>query len=442
MGRLFWKFIFAFWLAFAAVACTIAATVWVIHHTQSAPEDRLGLAGDFPQDSAHLLLDTAASILSHASANALSATLSDWRQRGVRPAIYVVDASGRELLGRPLPSPRGEARTLRGLDGQNYTLLLPAPPSKVFDSSPPPHGSPFIPILSALLLSLGFSAWLAWYLAKPIRILRQAFHAVAQGKLDTRVQALMGHHRDEVSDLGHDFDRMAQQLQNQITAQQRLLHDVSHELRSPLARMQAAIGLARQNPARYDQALTRIEHESERLDALVSEVLTLARLEAGVQGLPHEQVDLIELLTVIVDDAQFEAEARERNVRMLGDGVFVLECKAELLYRSFENVIRNAVKYTAPGSTVTVTVLATPGELQISVADHGPGVSSDHLQDIFDPFYRGGSQQETPGFGLGLAIARRAIESHAGRIWAQEASLGGLVMQIRIPRRVQDSLGS
>ena len=183
-------------------------------------------------------------------------------------------------------------------------------------------------------------------MAKPIRILRWAFRAAAEGKLNTRVQPLIGRRRDEIADLVRDFDRMAHQLQKQMGAQQRLLHDISHELRSPLARLQAAIGLARLNPRRIDMTLSRIEHESVRLDSLVTEVLTLARLETGVCGASLELVDLVELLTMIVDDAAFEAQAQGREVQLIGDGEFVIECRAELLYRSFENVIRNAVKYT------------------------------------------------------------------------------------------------
>jgi signal transduction histidine kinase len=300
----------------------------------------------------------------------------------------------------------------------------------------PPRPSPIVPILSALFVSLGFSAWLAWYFAKPIRILRAAFHSAAEGKLETRVQPLMGRRRDEIADLGRDFDRMARQLQKQMGAQQRLLHDVSHELRSPLARLQAAVGLARQNPRRIDMTLSRIEHESTRLDALVSEVLTLARLETGINGLPSDQVDLVELLTMIVDDAQFEARLLSRDVNLIGEGAFVLECKAELLYRSFENVIRNAVKYTADNTTVDVTVQTSLSALQVTVADHGPGVQSENLDSIFEPFYRADNHCAVEGYGLGLAIARRAVESHAGKIWAERGRDDGLIVHIVIPRSV------
>ena len=161
-----------------------------------------------------------------------------------------------------------------------------------------------LPISIGILASLGFSALLAWYLAKPIRHLRGAFDAAAAGKLDTRIGPRMGRRRDEIADLGRDFDRMAHQLQILLGSQRRLLHDVSHELRSPLARLQAAIGLARQQPEKLDASLDRIERESGRLDELVGELLTLSRLEAGMSGAADEEVDLVELVAGIADDAR------------------------------------------------------------------------------------------------------------------------------------------
>jgi two-component system OmpR family sensor kinase len=461
LGRLFWKFIFAFWLAFAAISATIATTVWLIQQTHSQSFFWGDRKNDFSLGPARFMLDTAASILSSGPASTMRSTLLVWsrndRRPGPSPVLYVVDDQGRDLLGRPVPSLRSGGddeplvRKVTALDGHVYTLFLtrdlpPLPPPVLgmpgFYPSPPPPppmahvppAPPFITVIASLFFSLGFSAWLAWYVAKPIRILRWAFRAAAEGKLDTRVHPKMGRRRDEIADLGRDFDRMATQLQKQIGAQQRLLHDVSHELRSPLARLQAAIGLARQNPRRIDMTLERIELESGRLDALVGEVLTLARMESGVKGAAHEQVDLIELLTMIVDDAQFEAQVMQRNVSFSGEGAFVLDCMGELLYRSFENVIRNAVKYTRENTTVEVRAVASADALSVVVADQGYGVPPGSLETIFEPFYRTGNSGATQGFGLGLAIARRAVESHGGRVWAELGQAGGLVVHFTIPR--------
>lgn len=298
-----------------------------------------------------------------------------------------------------------------------------------------PHHPPFLlPILAGALVSSVFAALLARHIAQPIRALRQAFHDAAEGHLDTRISPSLGPWPDEVAALGMDFDRMASQLQLLIGAQQRLLHDVSHELRSPLARLQAAIGLARQNPQRQEAMLERIERETERLDTLVGELLTLARLESGA-ALSRERVDLVELLAAIADDAQFEALANERDVRTKAEGHFIAEVGAELIYRAFENVIRNAVKFTAAGSTVEIDAEICAGGqmLEVRIADRGPEVPPEEIERIFGAFYRGSGAPQTPGFGLGLAIARRAIESHGGTITAAPREGGGLEFRIRLP---------
>lgn len=448
MGRLFWKFIFAFWLAFAAISLTVASALWMVRETHSEAilwGDRFH---EMPRGPALFLLDTASAILQAGSVDTLRATLSAWQHQHDRlapdPQLFVFDDAGRQLIGRgALPAPSGAdsqlRRTVSAADGRRYTLVLvrtqphPHPPPAGLPSHEPPP-PPFLPILAAIVVSLGFSAWLAWYMAKPIRVLRWAFRAVAEGRLDTRVRPLMGRRRDEVADLGRDFDRMAGQLQAQIESQQRLLHDVSHELRSPLARLQAAIGIARRNPGRLDMTLARIEHESAQLDALVGEVLTLARMGSGSRHSPREPVDLVELLESIVDDARFEAQAMGREVSLVGEGRFVLACHGELLYRSFENVIRNAVKYTADRTAVDVAYRVRPDALTLTVTDRGPGVPAACLDRIFEPFFRTDSSRSTEGFGLGLAIARRAVEAHDGTILAEAAPGGGLRVSIRIPR--------
>ncbi len=321
---------------------------------------------------------------------------------------------------------------LEAADGQHYLLSIPAEGEMSRHSSPP---SPLLPIGIGILASLGFSALLAWYLSKPIRHLRSAFDAVAAGKLETRIGPRMGRRRDEIADLGRDFDRMAQQLQILVGSQRRLLHDVSHELRSPLARLQAAIGLARQQPEKLDASLDRIERESGRLDELVGELLTLSRLEAGMSGAVDEEVDLVGLVAGIADDAQFEAEASGRHVRFCGDGEFVVKARAELLHRALDNVIRNAVKYTRKGTEVEVEVerRTAPDRLLVTVADRGPGVPESDLQTVFEPFFRSDSSAATAGFGLGLAIARRAIEMHGGTIRVMNREGGGLCVAIALP---------
>jgi len=246
----------------------------------------------------------------------------------------------------------------------------------------------------------------------------------------------MAGRRDEIGELGRKFDGMAQKLQVLVGSQNRLLHDVSHELRSPLARLQVAVGLARQNPAQLDTALLRIEREAEKLDALVGEVLTLSRLEAQHVQHAEDYVDVVELLDSVAEDARFEAEGSGRRVVFTSsvDGELVIRARGELLHRAVENVVRNALRYTPPDSAVELYLskdVATQG-LHIIVADSGPGVPESDLATIFDPFFRG-EAAGNGGYGLGLAIARRAIEAHGGRVYARNRGSGGLEIHIELP---------
>ena len=300
----------------------------------------------------------------------------------------------------------------------------------------PPHaihprgpGLPVVPLIAALIVSLISALALAWYFAKPIRQLRHAFDAAAGGDLGARIGNGMGGRRDELADLGRYFDHMTERLGLLVDGQQRLLHDVSHEMRSPLARLQAAIGLARQQPEHFDETLTRIEREGERLDALVDELLTLSRLQAGVGG-ELEDVDLQELLEGIVEDARFEGAARQVHVQLSAAGLPTLRANPALLYRAIENVVRNALHHSPTGGMVRVVGETDGKHLRLSIADQGPGVPPDALEKIFQPFYRGGDKTSGGGYGLGLAIAERVIAAVDGQIRAKNAAAGGLVVEI------------
>jgi len=314
-----------------------------------------------------------------------------------------------------------------------YIVLMGRPP--------PPEGDtsfgfvPLVPLVSAMVAVLIIGPALAWYLSRPLRHLRWALRRAAEGRFDTRVQPLMEGRRDEIADLAQEFDRMASQLQQITESRQVLLHDISHELRSPLSRLQAAIGLLRQDPSKTGSMVDRIQRESERLDVLIEELLTLHRLEAPT-GLARERVDVIELLQAIAEDADFEARPQlGRQVRIDAPGQFVAQVNGELLYRAFENVIRNAVKYTAPGTVVEIhaRVDAENGQLVTTVQDRGLGVPASMLQKIFEPFTRVEGGESVRGVGLGLAIARRAMALHGGNIEASLRHGGGLVMTLRLP---------
>lgn len=308
----------------------------------------------------------------------------------------------------------------------------------------PANGTPpqWPPVLAAAVVSLLPSALLAWSLSRPIRVLQQAFADAAAGRLDTRAAPLMRGQRDEIADLGASFDHMAQRLQDLLAARQRLLHDVSHELRSPLARLQLAVGLVRQQPLKLDSTLQRIETEVQRVDTLVGEVLTLARLEPGSRRPAAEPHDVLALLRTVASDAAFEAQAGGVAVAFASDlPALVRPAHRELLTRAFDNLIRNALRHTAPGTAVDVQAqLDGSGALQVDVADRGPGIPAAQLPRIFEPFYRvqdeGASSSEATnvkGYGLGLAIARGALELHGGRIAAQAREGGGLLVRASLP---------
>ncbi|OHX35045.1 two-component sensor histidine kinase [Methylomonas sp. LWB] len=308
------------------------------------------------------------------------------------------------------------------------------PPPEFGDGGPPSREPPppVLPIAAGTLAGLLFSSLLAWYFAKPIRTLRTAFAALAQGKLDTRIADRMGHRHDELSDLGRDFDHMAGQIGDLVHAQQRLLHDVSHELRSPLARIQAAIGLVQQMPAKLPATLERIERESQRMSDLIGELLMLSRLESGVSAKPTETVDLDELLGDIVADAELEAAGRIRLVYRAG-GEILLRGDAELLHRAFENVIRNAVQHCRTDGAVAIALNSDGKLATVSVEDDGPGVPEAELEMIFQPFFRSRNHNKAGSTGLGLTIALRAVAAHRGSIHAVNRPRGGLKIILEFP---------
>jgi two-component system OmpR family sensor kinase len=452
VGRLFWKFLFSFWAALVASVLAVSAAGWVVSLTYGS--------ADLPVEvgpRAEFILNLSASTLRHGGESALRDTLEEW-QRHANVFLYAVDDQGHELLGRSLPDdllararrlaadepePQG-ARRVRRPNGTSYLLFIPLAQRSLLERVLFPGRLPWewLPLVTAMTASFCFGAVLAWYVSRPIHHLRGAFAALADGHLETRVGPLMGRRRDEVADLGRDFDRMAQRLSTLIEAQRRLLHDVSHELRSPLARLQASIGLARQNPSRVEASLERIEREAERVDDLVGELLTLSRLEAGVEdGLPgaREKVDLVDLVAEVASDAHFEAQASRRSVAFVGDGEARAEVRPEMLHRAFENVVRNAVKYTCEDSTVQVQASVTPARdrFVVTVADRGPGVPEGELGAIFEPFYRSAAAQPAAGFGLGLAIARRAVEAHDGTVRARNRDGGGLLVEISLPLAIR-----
>ena len=361
-----------------------------------------------------------------------------WLRERAHMAEHAAHAGTQELHSPPGSGPEFApyAALPSSADG------TPRPHSMHLRGGPDGRPSPLLLILVATLASLLFAALLARYFFRPIRQLRQAFAAAAAGDLQTELHPTMGNRRDALADLGQDFDRMAARLRALMEGQRRLLHHVSHELRSPIARQQIAIGLARQQPARMADLLDRIERDGQRMDQLVGDVLVLSRLESGLLNGPAEDVVLDELLCAIVDDARFEAAPDDKSIALGTDGPVVVRGHAELLHSALENVVRNALKHTLPGGTVSITVTHVPqamnaaSSVRVLVADDGPGVPADQLESIFEPFFRSPNNAESlagNGHGLGLAIAHHVINAHGGRISASNLAQGGLAVLIELP---------
>ena len=295
------------------------------------------------------------------------------------------------------------------------------------------------PFIVAAIISGLVCFLLARYLTTPIRRLSQATRQFASGDLGLRVSPGLGRRRDEIADLARDFDLMAGRLQELIGSQKQLLSDVSHELRSPLARLQVALGLARKRePGQCGIELDRIEREAELLNQMIGQLLSLSRLESGVTPPSAGTLDLSGILTEVVKNADFEARALNRRVQISDCVPATIRANESLLKSALENVVRNAVKYTAEDTSVDVSMRPDSehaSQLTIQVRDHGPGVPEEMLTRLFEPFVRIGESRDrkSGGYGLGLAIAKRAIELHGGAISASNVADGGLNVRIRLP---------
>jgi two-component system sensor histidine kinase CpxA len=270
--------------------------------------------------------------------------------------------------------------------------------------------------------------------------LRAATQQLAAGDLSARADAPPRRRRDEISQLVRDFNTMAERLENLVSAQSRLLNDISHELRSPLARLNVALGLARQRTGPEAQSiLERIELEATRLNELIGRLLTLARLEGGEDAMRRTPFALDELVLDITKDADFEAQSRHCHVRCNIEDEVVLVGSPALIHSAIENVVRNAMRHTRENTEVEILLRRDMGlgrdAAVISVIDSGPGVPQDALEKLFRPFYRidDSRGRQTGGVGLGLAITERAIRLHGGTVHASNRSEGGLRVDIRLP---------
>ena len=330
-----------------------------------------------------------------------------------------------------------KARSVTVAGGRRYVLVaaLPIGLMRLL------HDAPSVQVLRLLAVCVTAAAacyGLARHVARPLTTLRTATRELAAGNLAVRVGATLGRRPDEFGDLARDFDRMAERIDGLVSAERSLLRDISHELRSPLARLNVALGLARHQAGEDQAALDRIEREAERLNSLIGQLLMLARLESGATGPRREPVDLRALVREVAEDADFEARSRHRAVRVVETCSAGVHGDPELLRSAVENIVRNAVRHTREGTAVEIDMHAeSEGSRRVSirVRDRGPGVPEAALPFIFEPFYRVGDGRErgTGGVGLGLTIAHRTIRLHGGSLRATNAPDGGLVVELRLP---------
>lgn len=434
MGSLFTKIFLSFWL----VALLLGAALFAAEHYLG--EDALNQAVE--RVDAHA--ETAGALLADEGMPAVRRWLAGMR-RSERMPMLLLDTDRRPLANQQLPSRlhehlnEGFEPGIHPLRPGLFAVVRPIP-----DSHPPlylaalirPHRTHYLSAGTRLAIAIAVSGLvclgLAALITRPVRRLRRAAQALAAGDLSIQV-GYRG--RDEVAALARDFDVMTARLRDLLEAQRRLLRDVSHELRSPLARLRVALELARRK-GDAATALDRVERETERLETLITDMLSLTRLEAGQTQLQRQPVALADLLRNIAQDAAFEAATVDKSVRLDARITATIEGDPVLLRAAIENVVRNAVRHTAPGTAVEITLdEGEGGEAVVEVRDHGAGVPGQELDRLFQPFTRVGEARDraSGGYGLGLAISHQAVEAHGGRIVAANAPDGGLRVTLRLP---------
>jgi len=458
-----------FWMAMALiVGGSIAITFTVAAREYEAPEVQ----------RRPTMAIQASEALGHGGIGALKEWLNTNKNSMADRDLFIVGPDGADILGRrlteaaarrleffnrdesanrdeppprprdftPPPPPPGNFRPSRaapqivGPDGTVYTVLLVPRRPSIFGALSLPGISVAI-LCIALVVSALTSWWLAQHLSAPIRRIQEGARALASENLEVhateglRVSAGLEGRKDELAVLARDFDAMADQLRANRSAITQLLRDISHELRSPLARMRVALGLARQPPADLTRQLDRMEREIERLDSLISQVLKLARLHGTDAPIAREPFDLDEMIEEVVRDANFEGAVKNCRVRLQGSAHAAVNGNRDLLRSAIENVLRNAVRYSPPDALVDVSAAGSDDGVVIMIRDRGPGVPEADLTRIFEPFYRVAESRDrdSGGEGIGLAITAQVMKAHGGSASASNNRSGGFEVQLNLP---------
>src|ERR1700676_184688 len=451
MHSLFLRIFMLFWVAMALiVGGSIAITFTIAAREYEAPE----LQRRPP------VAVQASEVLARGGMGALKDWLSANKNSIADRDLYIISPDGTDILDRRLPESaarrlkffnrdefvnRGGAFRARaapqiiGPDGGVFTVLLVRRRPSIVAALSLPQISVTI-LCIALVVTALTSWWLAQHLSAPIRRIQEGARALASESLDAGGRP--GYHvsfglegrRDELAVLARDFDAMADRLRANRGALTHLLRDISHELRSPLARMRVALGLARQPPADLSRQLDRLEREIERLDSLISQVLRLARLHGTDAPFARETFDLDELIDEVVRDANFEGAVKNCKVRLQGAAAAAVNGNRELVRSAIENVLRNAVRYSPQDAPVDVSITRESGVV-ILIRDQGPGVPDKDLERIFEPFYRVAESRDrdTGGEGIGLAITAQVMKAHGGSAKPVNGRKGGFEVRLDLP---------
>lgn len=475
MRSMFWRLFLSFWLTMILGGAMSVAVISTFQHL-SIELLRDDMSRKMDENLANLIVlsGQAALQMYRCGGRAEYETFVSGLTEGAGIEIQLVGADNRAITGEPLPGElvrladraRSEHRLYSDKTATSLTVAKELPAAG--DGSPvvvgvhtfgPPPGMrqpggkepplfvrmlpPFFghgEIVRSAIMLLMVSAvcyLLARSLATPIRRLQKTAQRIAGGDYSARVGSSLGRPANEIADLGRDFDIMVDRTESVINSQKRLLRDISHELRSPLARLNVALELAKKRfDAENDGLLAKIGQEADRLNELIGHLLTLARLESGAGPRITEPVDLAGLLAQVAADTDFEVSRSGRGVAVLAAAGATVAGSGELLHRALENIVRNAARYTAPGTRVEVALTVRDDQAVISVRDSGPGVPEADLPHLFEPFYRVAKarERETGGAGIGLAIAMQAVKAHGGTVVVKNAvPPPGLTVTITIP---------
>jgi two-component system, OmpR family, sensor histidine kinase CpxA len=452
VGRLFLRIFLWFWLA-----STSLLVVLIIGFLIFQPDpDVLASWRIIGRGAVTAVGSMAANAYEHSGEAGVKDVLSDFsRNADLQAWLYGPDSG---LLSGPLPASGVQdlvrrafekdeaeskssggtilvARRIQSDSGKEYVIVWQAPSRlkrRLFTTK-------FGMRMASLVVTGGLVClWLTWYITRPIRTLRGATRRFSRGDLAVRVSTKRELRRgDALSDLANDFDDMAARIEELVKSQQQLLADISHELRSPLARISLAVDLARRRSGEGIPEHQRIEREVLRLNDLIEQLLTLARLQVHPGNSKAESVDLGSIVLEIADDARFEAESKNKRVLVRQDCNAIVHGSFALLRSAIENVVRNAVRHTPENGEVTIDMenAREPGRVVIAVRDQGSGVPASALDRLFDPFFRveEGRDRDSGGVGLGLAIVRQAALFHGGQVCAQNHPDGGLLVRLEFP---------